>query len=240
MSNGIIQTEIERHRVMECGDSSPLSRDETNNATESGNKFPHSKVGWPHAPTHRLSESGTYFVTAGTYRKQHFFKGTLRLDVLQRGLLSVCAEFGWRLEAWCVFPNHYHFVAHSPEGGADSLSPMLKKLHGNLAVWINKLDKTPGRKVWHNYWDTRMTYEKSYLARLRYTHANAVHHGLVPVANQYAWCSAAWFERTATPAQVKTIYGMKTDSVRVMDDFDMECGDSSPLSSCMMETGNEN
>ena len=47
----------------------------------------------------------------------------------------------------------------------------------------------------------------------------AVKHGLVPVANQYRWCSAAWFERTASPAQVKTIYRFKIDRVQVDDDF---------------------
>jgi putative transposase len=47
-----------------------------------------------------------------------------------------------------------------------------------------------------------------------------VKHKLVPVANQYPWCSAAWFERTATPAQVKTIYGFKTDKVQIYDEYD--------------------
>jgi putative transposase len=185
---------------------------------------------WPHAPTHRLSENGTYFVTAGAYQKQHFFREHVRLDVVQRGLLTVATEYGWHLEAWCVFSNHYHFIAHSPGDGAESLKPMLRKLHSKLAVWVNKLDNTPGRRVWHNYWDTQLTYERSYLARLHYTHANAVHHGLVLVANQYPWCSASWFERTASQAQVKTVYGMKIDSVRVADDFDMECGSALPLS----------
>jgi putative transposase len=50
-------------------------------------------------------------------------------------------------------------------------------------------------------------------------HRNPVKHGLVPVANQYPWCSAAWFERTASPAQVKTIYNFKTDRLNVEDDF---------------------
>ncbi|MDR1709470.1 MAG: hypothetical protein LBS70_07085 [Candidatus Accumulibacter sp.] len=179
---------------------------------------------WPHAPTHCLSEYGTYFVTAGTYLKQHYFRDPPRLDVLQRGLLTVTEEYGWSIEAWCVFSNHYHFVAHSPESGAESLAPMLRKLHSKLAVWVNKLDNTSGRRVWHNYRDMQLTYEKSYLARLHYTHANAVHHGLAHVANRYPWCSAAWFERTASPAQVRTIYSVKIDNVRVMDEFDMECG----------------
>ncbi|MBP7638650.1 MAG: hypothetical protein KBA18_12300, partial [Kiritimatiellae bacterium] len=44
------------------------------------------------------------------------------------------------------------------------------------------------------------------------------------------WCSAAWFERAATAAQVQTIYGMKIDSVQVVDDFDVGCGSKLPLS----------
>ena len=174
---------------------------------------------WPHAPLHRLAEQGTYFVTVGTYLRQHHFRGRQRLVVLHRGLLTVCQEFEWTLEAWAVFSNHYPFVAHSPfdRPTAESLAGMLGKLHGKTANWVNRLDKTPRRKVWHNYRDTRLTYEKSYLARLNYTHQNAVKHGLVSVANQYRWCSAAWFERTATHAQVKTVYSFKTDRLDIPD-----------------------
>jgi putative transposase len=180
-----------------------------------------SSTPWPHAPLHRLGVGGTFFVTVGTYLKQHHFCGAERLRVVQRGLLTVCRDFGWHLEAWAVFSNHYHFVAHSPPSEADarSLVLMLGQLHEKLAKWINKQDGKQGRKVWHNFRETRLTYEKSYLARLKYTHHNAVHHGLVLVPNQYPWCSAAWFERTATPAQVNTIYGFKTDTLKVYDEY---------------------
>ncbi len=178
---------------------------------------------WPHAPMHQLSESGTYFLTAGTNAKQHYFRGRDRLEVLHRGLLRVAQDHNWRLEAWAVFSNHYHFVGHSPadEPNADSLSVMLNKLHENTAVWINRLDNKPGRQVWYNFRETRLTFEKSYLARLNYVHQNPVKHGLVQIANQYPWCSASWFERTTSPAQVKTIYGFKTNNVRVYDEYEV-------------------
>ncbi|MEW6161274.1 MAG: hypothetical protein AB1813_27920 [Verrucomicrobiota bacterium] len=96
---------------------------------------------------------------------------------------------------------------------------MLRCLHEKTAKWVNKLDKAPQRKVWFNYWETRLSYEKSYLARLNYVHQNAVKHGLVFVANQYPWCSARWFERTASVAQVQTIYRFKTDRLNVQDDY---------------------
>jgi putative transposase len=86
---------------------------------------------------------------------------------------------------------------------------------------LNRRHDRAGRTVWHNFWDAELTFEKSYLARLNYVHQNAVKHGLVRVANQYPWCSAAWFDRTATPAQIKTIYSFKIDTVRVHDDYEV-------------------
>lgn len=181
------------------------------------------EVRWPHAPMHQLSSRGTYFVTASTLHHAHHFTGSKRLAILHRGLVKVTLKFGWRLEAWAVFSNHYHFVAQSPdiENDAESLSRMLGFLHERTAKWVNRLDKMPGRQVWFNFRETKLTYEKSYLARLNYTHQNAVKHGLVAVANQYPWCSARWFERTARPAQVNTIYGLKIDRLSVPDDFDV-------------------
>ena len=180
------------------------------------------KTPWPHAPTHALSERGTYFVTAATYEKEHHFRGAQRLRVLHRGLLKVAQQFGWRLEAWAVFSNHYHFVAHSPADATDasSLSGMLSMLHVKTSGWLNKLDSTPKRQVWFNFRETRLTHQTSYLARLNYVHKNPVKHGLVLVANQYPWCSAAWFERTAPVAMVKSIYRFKMDRISVEDEFE--------------------
>jgi putative transposase len=179
---------------------------------------------WPHAPPHFTGSKGIYFVTAGTYQKLHHFSGDDRLEVLHRGLLQVASDSGWRMQAWAVFPNHYHFVAASPdgEGSAASLSGMLAKLHEKTAKWVNRLDQSPGRKVWYNFRDTQLTFEKSWLARLHYVHANAVHHRLVRVAADYPWCSAAWFERSASSAFAKTVYSLKTDKLRVDDDFDVQ------------------
>ena len=60
---------------------------------------------------------------------------------------------------------------------------MLGVLHTRTASWVNRLDKTSSRKVWHNFWETKLTYQKSYLARLNYVHQNPVKHGLAAMAN---------------------------------------------------------
>ena len=156
--------------------------------------------------------------TGATLHKQPLFDNPAKRDSLECALLSQTKANGWQLEAWAVFANHYHFVAR---GNPDStpLGSCLRGLHAHTAVELNQTDDAEGRTVWYNFWDTRLTYQHSYLARLNYTHQNAVKHKLVPVASQYPWCSAAWFERTASPAQVKTIYAMRIDQIQVPDDY---------------------
>ena len=182
------------------------------------------KPSWPHAPVHRLGEAGTYMITAGTYLKEHLFRSPLKLSFLQDRLLQFSAEAGWRLEAWAVFSNHYHFIAQSPAlaDSAQGLHDLVHRLHNRSSQWLNHEDGTPGRKVWHNFWDTRLTFTNSYLARLQYVHQNPVKHRLVANASLYPWCSAGWLERTASKAMVKALERFQTDKVKVVDEFEPE------------------
>ena len=173
---------------------------------------------WPHAPVHRLSENGVYIVTSGTLYKEHFFNTAAKRDLLERMLLSFAKQRDWHLEAWAVLSNHYHFVARGNQQSVN-LRDFLAEFHKKSASALNEMEARKGREVWYNFWETKLTHQYSYLARLNYVHQNAAKHGLVRVASQYPWCSAAWFERTASPAQVKTIYSFKIDRVNVYDDF---------------------
>jgi len=173
---------------------------------------------WPHAPVHRLADHAVYFITAGTLYKRHLFDAPGKRDLLECLLLSMAKESGWQIEAWAVFANHYHIVARG-NPNSRNLGKFLHDLHGVSSHELNKLDDARGRPVWFNFWDTKLTMQYSYLARLNYVHQNAVKHKLVAVANQYPWCSAAWFERVASTAQIKTIYSFKIDRVKVEDDF---------------------
>jgi len=175
---------------------------------------------WPHSPVHKLGEPGAFIVTAGTYLKAHHFRKPALLDLLQSTLFAEADRFGWQLQAWALFSNHYHFVALSPTD-ATTLKDLLRRLHSITAKEANQVNGNGGRQVWHAYWDTHLTYERSYYSRLNYVHSNPCRHGLVPVASSYPWCSASWFERTANQAFVKTITGFKTDRISIQDDFEV-------------------
>ena len=179
---------------------------------------PPSPKDWPHAPVHRLADATVYIVTAATLHKRHLFHTASQRDLLERLILSFAKQHGWQLEAWCVLANHYHFVARG-NPASTNLGQFIHQLHGVSARSLNAMEAVVGRAVWHNFWDTKLTHQHSYLARLHYVHQNAVKHGLVRVANLYPWCSATWFERVASPAQVKAIYSLKTDRVNVYDEY---------------------
>jgi putative transposase len=160
-------------------------------------------------------------VTAGTYQKAHFFRNPERLTFFQDQLLTLANQYGWQLQAWAIFSNHYHFVTLSPEQPT-SLRRMIGHLHTVTAREVNHLDGVEGRKVWFEYLDTHLTYERSYWARLHYVHQNPVRHGLVKVATAYPWCSAGWFEQRASPAVLKMVSSFKIDRVTVPDEFEVE------------------
>jgi len=175
------------------------------------------KQQWPHAPPHWLYEAGIYMVTAGTCGKVCYFNTESRRDALLMALADAAMEFGWNLQAWAVMANHYHFVAATKN--PETLTQMLGKLHAVSARQINREDRTLGRKVWFQYWDSHITYEASWLARLHYVHTNPVHHGVVSCAEQYRWCSAAAFASDSNQSFVATVSRMKTDTLSVVDDY---------------------
>ncbi len=179
---------------------------------------------WPHSPVHRLTEAGTYMVTAGTYGKFPIFRSSHRLSLLTNSLLRLSKHYVWHLQAWAVFPNHYHFVAISP-ANPGTLRRLIQHLHSETAREVNTADKAPARRVWYEYWDSRLTFQRAYLARLSYVHQNPVRHGLVTVASVYPWCSASWFERTANRAFYRTVVSFTGEGIRVRDDFNVDSAD---------------
>jgi putative transposase len=171
---------------------------------------------WPHSPVHRLSEAGAYMVTAATYRRTAIFADERRRDYVRDTLFECAAEFGWDLQAWAVIPNHYHFIA-VPRGEPETLHALVRRLHSLTARRVNAADGVRRRRVWFQYWDTHLTYPKSYLARLRYVHENPVRHGLALDATRYPWCSAAWFERSADTAFYRVVRSMPIDRINATE-----------------------
>ncbi len=173
---------------------------------------------WHHSPLHVFVPGMIYMVTASTLHKEHFFHGDNRLSLLQEAIFDTLKSHGWELQAWSVFSNHYHFIAKAPEGET-TLRIIIQQLHSRTAREVNHVDSAPGRQVWFQYWDSCITYEKSYYPRLNYVHNNPVKHGLVLDAKLYPYCSANWFEAESECSFRKKAGSFRYDQITVPDDY---------------------
>jgi putative transposase len=172
---------------------------------------------WSHAPPHRTKEPGGYFITAGTYKKQHFLLEENRREFLINLIWSCAAQLDLIVQAWVVLSNHYHLVL---EAAQDSNIPLFaKRLHSISARQVNELDDTPGRRVWYQYWDKFITDERSYYARINYIHQNPVRHGIVSAAENYRWSSMRWFEDRVGIPLASAVRQIKIDRIKVVDNF---------------------
>jgi len=165
-------------------------------------------------------------VTASTYRKTPVFSSRQKLDLLMHRFQELASTHDLAPQAWAFFPNHYHFIGIFND--VQRLRRIIQRFHSITAREINRLDRTPERRIWFQYWDSHLTFERSYFARLHYVHENAVHHGVVRHASNYPWCSASWFERKANSSFRKMVLHFPCNEIAVPDSFDVTINDFHP------------
>lgn len=171
-----------------------------------------------HNPPHYFVPKAMYMVTGAILHNEFLLIEDRRKEIIQNTLLERAKLLGWNLQAWAILNNHYHFIAQAPENAMD-LRKLIQQLHSITAIAINRWEHTPGRQVWFNYWDTCLTYEKSYLARLHYVHVNPVKHGLTDNAINYPFCSYRWFLEQGDETLKKQVFTQPFDRIEVFDDF---------------------
>ncbi|MGZ5431512.1 MAG: transposase [Thermoanaerobaculia bacterium] len=167
-------------------------------------------MSWHHAPSHHFAFGNTFFITGATDHKQHFYREPATLDELHEILFANAEKHQCMLQSWCLLSNHYHLVAR---GDGANVRRMVTRLHVEAAIARNRRDGVKGRQVWYQFWDSHITFERSYLARLNYVHHNPVHHGVTDNAMEYRWCSARWFTENAPAALVATVKSCNTDKI---------------------------
>jgi putative transposase len=119
-----------------------------------------------------------------------------------------------------VLHNHYHVIAESPDN-ANSLQGIVRDIHKFTAMWIKKhiQESTRLEKIWWNYWDTCITYERSYFTRLNYLWYNPQKHGVIE--NGEEWAFGSLYQRIEEDTQyIRTLReNYPYDSVAVRNDF---------------------
>lgn len=174
---------------------------------------------YTHAPAHLFLPGVTYFITGAIYRKQPIIYSSGRKEFWMKTLLAVLGHYRWDLSAWVVLDNHYHLLCRAPKNSAVKLSQWINSLHRRTAKQWNEEEKTAGRQVWWNYWDTCITNERSYYARLNYIYHNPVKHGLASRPDEYSFSSYAAHLNQQPEFIRRILNDHPFDRVKVLDDF---------------------
>jgi putative transposase len=190
---------------------------------------------YKHNPPHLFAPNAKYMITGAIYRKLPFLKAPEAKRHLLETLFKGCEKYNWSVEDWVILDNHYHVMLNGPDS-ALNLSKLINEVHKFTALWIKKniimecrngidtvnalqkpLHKTT--KIFHNYWDSCITYERSYFARLNYIYFNPVKHNYTANAEEYEFGSY----RQRFLSQEEGIFNRQKeypwDNIKVNDDF---------------------
>jgi putative transposase len=148
-----------------------------------------------HELSHRVNEGNLYLMTATNYEHQPILNTSERRDEFATKLLARLRVLpDTELFAWCLLPNHYHLLLRVDHA---VFATLLHSLHNDTATQWNREDATPRRKVWFGYCDRDIRSERHFWTTMNYVHANAVKHGYVRRAYDWAWSSVHQWERDA-------------------------------------------
>ena len=138
------------------------------------------RVVWPGIPHH--------ITQRGTRREEVFFTDEDRTSYLEM-VAEAADKYGVEFWAWCLMPNHVHFVAVPKD--ERSLARCFGKAHTQYARRINFRKGWRG-SIWQGRFASCPLDEQHAWHAVRYVERNPVRAKLVRVAWSYEWSSAAY------------------------------------------------
>ena len=174
---------------------------------------------YTHNPPHLFKGYSKYFITVATYRR----KDILKPDIIKLKLLEEIEnnfqKYNWGIDDWVILDNHYHLMSQAPKNSQE-LPFIFRDIHRQTSHFIKKINKKKtGEKCFHNYWDTCITFQNSYFARLNYIFYNPVKHGYVKDAKDYKWGSYYYRYKYQKDYLLTLRKTYKWDMISVPDSF---------------------
>lgn len=173
-----------------------------------------------HNPPHLFVPNAKYFITSGTYHKQYYLQSRQAKEILIDSIIRGFTDQNWLVEDWVILDNHYHVIVNASEEAA-RLSKIMQTIHKFSSNILSKSipELRIIKKIWHNYWDTCLTYEKSYYARIHYLWFNPVRHGCVDNPEKWEYGSYYYRIKEGKNNVNKIIKEYPIDKIKVKDDF---------------------
>ncbi len=132
-------------------------------------------VGYPHHVTQRGNYRQTVFAEQADYERY--------VELLA----DFSPKYGLEIWAWCLMPNHVHFVAVPIH--PESLARTFNTVHMIYAQYFNHKRNATGH-LWQGRFFSCVLDERHLYAAVRYVEMNPVRAGMVQAPQDYPWCSA--------------------------------------------------
>lgn len=91
-----------------------------------------------------------------------------------------------RIAAYCLMPNHYHMLIHTPEG---NVSRAMRHINGVYTQRFNSRHHLDGQLFRGRYKSILVNGDSYLLQLVRYIHRNPLKEGMVDDLNSYPWSS---------------------------------------------------
>lgn len=105
-------------------------------------------------------------------------------------LIESCELWNIRISAYCLMPNHYHLLIHTPDG---NLSRCMRHINGVYTQRYNKAHSCDGQ-LFRGRFKSILVEGNPYLLQLvRYIHRNPLRANLTKSINSYKWSSHAGY-----------------------------------------------
>lgn len=148
-------------------------------------------------------EGGTYFLTIVTYKRKNIFSSLENRELLLQSINHVSLFHPFFLEAYCILPDHFHFLCRLPEddGNYSTRVSEIKKRFSKkyletherpLARDVSQI-KRGESGIWQlRFWEHYIRDEEDLNRHIDYIHYNPVKHGLVDKVRD--WSSSSFFD----------------------------------------------
>ncbi len=141
-----------------------------------------------------FTQGGHYHIFNHGANRQPIFRENENYRFLLCRVKAAAAEWRVSVLAYCLMPNHYHFVLR--QDGERSVSGFMQAIFNSYAKAFNKRYKRTGTLFEGPYWALAVTTEE-YLTHLcRYVHRNPLNANLIahlsewPYSNYPEWIEA--------------------------------------------------
>ena len=145
-------------------------------------------------------EGGTYFITLVTYQRKNLFANKGAITLFQKSIDHVKSYRPFFLEAYCILPDHIHFILSLPEKDNNfsvrisqikrRFSKQYVKNVGIVYPGNESLQNRRELPIWQRrFWEHLIRDENDLERHIDYIHYNPVKHGLVNRVQDWKYSS---------------------------------------------------